>query len=177
MTRLTESISTSPSTRISSGSPSRHRARSCRVPMSSSAISPAFLTTSSAAFIAAPSVTRLATNTSSRRPSSNRPTQEGRSPAGTNRIARLFSPSRSRSKRTSSMYFISSPQWPTNGSTRQYEMTTNGFNPNALYGYENTYSDYASLMQQITNGTWTILFTNATTTNLYTFTVSAPSMT
>src|ERR1017187_7404998 len=74
------------------------------------------------------------------------------------------------------MYFINSPQWPTSGSTRQYEMTTNGFNPNPINGSEHGYSDYASMMQQITNGTWTILFTNATTTNLYTFTVSAPNM-
>jgi hypothetical protein len=75
------------------------------------------------------------------------------------------------------MYFISSPQWPTNGSTRQYEITTNGLNPNPISGQETGYSDYASTMQQITNGTWTILFINATTTNLYTFTMSAPTMT
>ena len=32
-------------------------------------------------------------------------------------------------------------------------------------------------MQQITNGNWTMVFTNATTTNTYTFKVSAPNMT
>ena len=74
------------------------------------------------------------------------------------------------------VYFISSPQWPASGSTRAYEMTPNGFNPNAISGQETGYGDYASMMQQITNGTWTILFTNATTTNLFTFTVSAPDM-
>ena len=74
------------------------------------------------------------------------------------------------------VYFISSPQWPTNGSTRAYEMTASGFNPNPISGHETGYGDYASMMQQITNGNWTILFTNATTTNLFTFTVSAPNM-
>ncbi len=76
-------------------------------------------------------------------------------------------------------YFISSPfyslQQPTNGSWREIEVSTNGVN--TLAGVENPYNDFNSVMQQITNGTWTILFTNATTTNLYTFTVSAPSIT
>jgi hypothetical protein len=77
------------------------------------------------------------------------------------------------------MYFISSPfyspQQSTNGSWRQMEVTTNGVN--TLNGVENGYSDFNSVMQQITNGIWTILFTNVTTTNHYTFTVSAPNMT
>ena len=73
-------------------------------------------------------------------------------------------------------YVINSPQWPTNGSTRSFELTTNGLNTTS--GEEHwTYYDFDTVMQQITNGTWTILFTNATTTNLYTFTVSAPTMT
>jgi hypothetical protein len=54
-------------------------------------------------------------------------------------------------------------------------MTTNGLN--LITGGENGYGDFASAMQQITNGNWSILFTNATTTNLYWFTVSAPNMT
>jgi hypothetical protein len=73
------------------------------------------------------------------------------------------------------MYFISSPQWPTNGSWRQIEVTSNGVD--TLGGNENSYGDFSSLMQQLTNGTWSILFTNAITTNFYTFTVSAPTMT
>jgi hypothetical protein len=73
------------------------------------------------------------------------------------------------------MYIIYSPHQPTNGSWRQFEMTTNGLN--LIAGGENGYGDFASLMQQITNGNWSILFTNATTTNLDRFTVSAPNMT
>ena len=72
-------------------------------------------------------------------------------------------------------YLIASPQQPTNGSWRQFEMTTNGFNFTG--GGSSSYGDFDSVMQQITNGNWTILFTNATTTNHFRFTVSAPSMT
>lgn len=73
-------------------------------------------------------------------------------------------------------YIINSPQWPTSGSTRSFELTTNGLTTTA--GQEHwTYHDFDTVMQEITNGTWTILFTNATTTNLFTFTVSAPTMT
>jgi hypothetical protein len=72
-------------------------------------------------------------------------------------------------------YVVSSPQWPASGSTRAYAMTTNGFN--IISGQETGYSDFDSAMRQITNGAWTLLFTNATTSNLYTFTVSAPAMT
>ena len=72
-------------------------------------------------------------------------------------------------------YLISSPQQPTNGAWRQFEMTTNGFN--FIRGGSSSYGDFASVMQQITNHDWTILFTNATTTNYFQFTVSAPNMT
>ena len=74
------------------------------------------------------------------------------------------------------MYTINSPQWPTNGSTRQFLLATNGLY--LAFGQEHwSYGDFDTVMQQITNGTWSILFTNATTTNLYTFTVSAPGIT
>ena len=36
------------------------------------------------------------------------------------------------------------------------------------------FTDFPSLMASITNGNWTIQVTNATSTNTYTFTVSAP---
>ena len=71
-------------------------------------------------------------------------------------------------------YFIYSPQQPTNGSWRQLELTTNGMA--TITGGENNYGDYASVMQQITNGFWWIVVTNATSTNTYRFTVSAPNM-
>jgi hypothetical protein len=73
-------------------------------------------------------------------------------------------------------YTINSPQWPASGSTRRFELTADGIN--TTFGEEHwTYHDFDTVMQQITNGTWTILFTNATTTNHYTFTVSAPTIT
>src|ERR1035441_4439463 len=56
-------------------------------------------------------------------------------------------------------------------------MTASGLIDRTEFDNENSYGDFNSAMQQITNGTWSILFTNATTTNLYTFTVSAPNMT
>ena len=39
------------------------------------------------------------------------------------------------------------------------------------------FSDYDSFIQELTNGNWTIEFSNASTTNLYTFKVSAPGYT
>jgi hypothetical protein len=74
-------------------------------------------------------------------------------------------------------YVISSPSWPTNGSIRGFDLTTNGVSDRSEFDSENGYSDFNSAMQQITNGAWNILFTNATTTNHYTFTVSAPTLT
>jgi hypothetical protein len=71
-------------------------------------------------------------------------------------------------------YIVSSPQSPTNGSSAQFQLTTNGMSDGVYSPWG--YGDLASVMQQITNGTWTILFTNATTTNHYTFRVSAPNM-
>jgi hypothetical protein len=74
-------------------------------------------------------------------------------------------------------YVISSPSWPTNGSRRGFDVTAGGVSDRSEFDSENGYSDFNSAMQQITNGAWTILFTNATTTNTYTFTVSAPTLT
>ena len=71
------------------------------------------------------------------------------------------------------IYSIYSPGQPTNGSWRQFGYDTNGFN--TIGGAENSYTNLASALQQITNGNWTIQFTNATVTNYYTFRVSLPS--
>ncbi|MGA2789069.1 MAG: LamG-like jellyroll fold domain-containing protein, partial [Verrucomicrobiota bacterium] len=76
-------------------------------------------------------------------------------------------------------YFIYSPFYSTlqstNGSWREIEVSTNG--AASVDGTENPYPDFNSVMQQMTNGIWTMVFTNTTTTNTYTFTVSAPNMT
>lgn len=71
-------------------------------------------------------------------------------------------------------YLINSPQQPTNGAWRRFELTAAGLNE--LGGGSSGYGDFASVLNQITNGNWTIVFTNATTTNLYQFTVSAPNV-
>src|SRR5579871_1477770 len=62
-------------------------------------------------------------------------------------------------------YVIYSPQFlaSTNGAFRAITIDSNGVN--TISGEEITYPDFNSVMQQITNGTWSILFTNATTTN------------
>jgi len=73
-------------------------------------------------------------------------------------------------------YFISSPQWPSNGCTRGFELTTNGLSDIYSADSEFGYGDLPSLLQQITNGNWTILFTNATTTNHYTFKVTGTNL-
>ena len=74
-------------------------------------------------------------------------------------------------------YVISSPGWPASGSQRGYDLTTNGLVDRSELDFENNYGDFNSALQQITNGAWNILFTNATTTNHYTFTVTAPTAT
>ncbi len=73
-------------------------------------------------------------------------------------------------------YIIYSPQYltSTNGAFRAITVDATG--ANTVDGNEITYSDFNSVMQQITNGTWSMLFTNATATNEYTFTVSAPNI-
>ncbi len=70
-------------------------------------------------------------------------------------------------------YVIYSPGWPTNGSVRGFEMTTNGLVDDFSYDSEYGYNDFNSAIQQITNGTWKIAYSNAITTNLFTFRVSA----
>lgn len=72
-------------------------------------------------------------------------------------------------------YTILSPQQPTNGSWRQFELSSNGLSLTG--GGEGFYGDFASVMQGITNGLWSIIVTNAMTTNIYRFSVSAPNMT
>lgn len=74
-------------------------------------------------------------------------------------------------------YLISSPHQPTNGSVRGFSLSTNGLSDIYSADSENFYSDFNSAIYQITNGAWTLLFTNDTTTNIFNFTVSAPTMT
>jgi len=75
-------------------------------------------------------------------------------------------------------YVISSPGWPTNGSRRGFELTANnGLVDRYEFDSEHVYGDFNSTLQQITNGNWNILFTNAATTNVFQFTVSAPTIT
>jgi len=73
-------------------------------------------------------------------------------------------------------YVISSPGWPASGSQRGFDLTANGISDRGEFDGENSYGDFNSALQHITNGSWTILFTNTTVTNLYTFTVSAPTI-
>ena len=76
-------------------------------------------------------------------------------------------------------YFVVSPGWPTNAnaSATLFQYDTNGFNPvsgngNSFNLFDSTnFSD--SLIQNITNGQWTIFVTNSVTTNVYYFTVTA----
>ncbi len=70
-------------------------------------------------------------------------------------------------------YVISSPGWPTNGSQRGFDLTASGLVDRYEFDSEYGYGDFDSAWQQITSGHWSILFTNATTTNYFTFTVSA----
>jgi len=72
-------------------------------------------------------------------------------------------------------YVVRSPEWPTNGSQRGFDLTTNGISDRYELDSEYGYGDFNSAMFQITNGTWSILFTNATTTNVFAFTASAPT--
>lgn len=72
-------------------------------------------------------------------------------------------------------YIIYSPQQPTNGSWRAIQVDTNG--ANTVAGGETWYPDFNSVMDQITNGNWTVIFTNTTITNVYTFTLTAAGVT
>lgn len=65
-------------------------------------------------------------------------------------------------------YVISSP---TNAWTWAYQLTGAGMSY-ASYINNSSYGNFDAFLNQLTNGNWTILFTNAVTTNLYTFNVS-----
>lgn len=71
-------------------------------------------------------------------------------------------------------YLIRSPQQPANGTWRMFDLTAGGVSNES--GGSSSYNNFASVMNQITNGTWTITVTNSSTTNNYAFTVSAPNM-
>ncbi len=73
-------------------------------------------------------------------------------------------------------YIISSPNWPTNGSRRAFDLTADGMSDHSDLDNENAYGDFYSAVHDITNGFWNILFTNNTTTNHYTFTVHSPNI-
>ena len=69
-------------------------------------------------------------------------------------------------------YQLASPQSPTNGiNPYQYHFDTNGFNQTG--GFSWGYGDFASCMQGLTNGAWSIFVTNSVTTNVYHFKVTA----
>ncbi|HWD90944.1 MAG TPA: LamG domain-containing protein [Verrucomicrobiae bacterium] len=74
-------------------------------------------------------------------------------------------------------YIISSPLQPDNGSVRAFLLTENGIQDISSADSEHFYTDFDSAIYQITNGLWSIVFTNATVTNVYQFSVSAPTMT
>jgi hypothetical protein len=65
-------------------------------------------------------------------------------------------------------YLISSP---TNAWKWSYQLTGAGMSY-ASYINSTSYANFDAFLNQLTNGNWTILFTNAVTTNLYTFNVS-----
>lgn len=73
------------------------------------------------------------------------------------------------------MYFIASPEQPTNGTYRQMELTTTGFS--FVTGGSGGYSDFNAFMNGLTNGPWTLRVTNSTTTNVYQFTLDGSGMT
>lgn len=67
-------------------------------------------------------------------------------------------------------YLIASPQYPTNGSSLQYESTPTNFYE--VTGGGNYYFGAASLVDALTNGAWSIFVTNSGTTKVYQFQVS-----
>jgi hypothetical protein len=70
-------------------------------------------------------------------------------------------------------YIIQSPQWPTNGSQHGFDLTTNGPVDRYEFDSENFYGSLGSAIFGITNGTWSIIYTNATTTNQFNFQMGA----
>jgi len=70
-------------------------------------------------------------------------------------------------------YLVTSPQYPTNGSTLKYHAGTNSFDfgIGGDYGGGAVYVDFDSFLRAMTNGLWSIYVTNGSTTQ-YQFTVS-----
>lgn len=68
-------------------------------------------------------------------------------------------------------YVVSSPG---GGSHSEYDLTSTNFTGGS---YGNSYPDYDSFIQELTNGNWTITVTSDTSTNIYAFAVSAPGFT
>jgi hypothetical protein len=67
-------------------------------------------------------------------------------------------------------YYITSPGYPTNGSSAFYHYDTNGFNQ--IGGGPYGYGDFDGMIQELTNSTWSISVTNSVTTNVYYFNVT-----
>lgn len=72
-------------------------------------------------------------------------------------------------------YIVRSPGWPTNGSQRAFDLSATGLSDHYELDGEYGYGDFNSALFQITNGVWSIEVTNATSTNVFDFTVSAPA--
>ena len=70
-------------------------------------------------------------------------------------------------------YYVMSS--PTNAWHTEYQLTSTNFT--TLLNLGHYYPDFDSFIQQVTNGNWTIVVTNATSTNVYAFTVSASGFT
>ncbi len=69
-------------------------------------------------------------------------------------------------------YVISSPSGAV---TEAFQVSSGGVSEGG--GGTADFSDYNSFIQELTNGNWTITVTNATSTNIYKFTISAPGFT
>jgi hypothetical protein len=72
-------------------------------------------------------------------------------------------------------YYVNSPQVPTGGSSEVFFETNDTLT--GLGGSGSYYGDFNSFLYGITNGQWSILFTNNTVTNQYFFAVSVSGIT
>ena len=68
-------------------------------------------------------------------------------------------------------YFISTEPGANEGSSASYVYDTNGFNGTGGGGWG--YNDFPTLLHAITNGLWSITYSNNVTTNIYYFAVSS----
>lgn len=68
-------------------------------------------------------------------------------------------------------YYIASYDSPTNGANALYRFDTNGFNQ--IGGGSWGFGDFASMLHELTNGTWFLFVTNTAVTNGYAFPVAA----